>query len=201
MKILQTLGFGWTVVVGIVLAIVLFVFLRIVIRRLMINERVECLFYQYFGRSYECGCGHVAKRKTLVVHEGESNVFVLPQSHEFCPDCWPKQAIKCAWCGEPIYLGDPVTLYSPNNSNFVVPAHAMVYQQKPLQLVGCMGWDCALSGMDRAGFYVAPGKIQRVQTGMEQMLLRIAGGNNEPLVISDISDPRQAVSIDEEGKK
>jgi len=63
------------------------------------------------------GCGHKTKRA------GDINVFdhtvtiQMPLNEDkgldWCLECIGKMAIRCAWCGEPILIGHPVTLYSP----------------------------------------------------------------------------------------
>jgi hypothetical protein len=160
-------------------------------------QKAQCLFYLIFGRTYKCDCGHKAKWKTMLTIHGSSGVYTLGKKHDYCPQCYVKGAIKCAWCGSTITPGDAITLYTPRDKDFEVPEHAVVYKRTPhLQLVGCLGWDCADSGMDRSGFWVMPGKVQRVASPMEMMMY--GNPNNEVLIVSDLSDPNEAVLIPDE---
>lgn len=170
MKILRRLGLAW--------------------------DQLQAFYCRYLGRDYTCGCGHTAKRKTSLTIDGRSGVFTVPrQAPPYCPQCWAEAAIKCAWCGDIIVPGDPITLYSPGKpaglffstkepseaqqrrkqEDFVVPEYAVVYQREPrLVLVGCLGWDCADVITDRAGFWVMPGKVQRA-ISPEEMLMALGG--------------------------
>src|SRR3989338_2816948 len=124
-------------------------------------------------------CGHQTALKGTVRAFEDSTTTVMPSndagSTNYCLDCIGKMAIRCAWCAKPIFVVDPITLYTPQSQKdfgrafaaqqelpfvfdsdlgFNIPAHAVVYQLKPLQLVGCLRWECADSGADRAGFWV-----------------------------------------------
>ncbi len=180
-------------------------------------QRLKFAWRRRFGPdSYLCGCGHTATYKTVLSIHGREGEYVLPSANPlWCPQCFAKAAIKCAWCGYPIVPGDPVTLYTPGprsdifistkepseaqirrqQKEFVLPDGAVVYSQNPLRVVGCLRWECADTGGDRAGFWVMPGKVRRVMT-IEEMLL--ATGNEEMLWIGDLSDPTQAIPIPEE---
>ena len=126
-------------------------------------------------------CGHRTKRCGAVSAFGRSIIVKMPVredgSVDYCLDCIGKMAIRCAWCGNPIFIDDSVTLYTPRG-DFQVPDHATVYREKPLQLVGCLGWNCADSGADRAGFWMpgenGKGCVQRMETPHE-MILRATG--------------------------
>jgi len=116
----------------------------------------------------------------------------------FCPECAKKGAIRCAWCGDFIVFGQPVTLYTPREKDFKVPEHAVIYSEDPLQLVGCLGWNCASTGGDRAGFWVPSGdpkikgKVRRVMTPIEQCFAQFACGEDGVVVVGDISNPRES---------
>jgi len=88
---------------------------------------------------------------------------------EYCLGCLGKMTILCAWCKEPIFIGEPVTLYTPRDGS--VPNHAKIHDENLLQLVGCLRWNCAESGADRAGFWMpgedGEGKVERVPTPLE----------------------------------
>lgn len=78
-------------------------------------------------------------------------------------------AIRCAWCGKPIFVGDFITLYSPSEE-FEIPDWAVIYHQEPLQLIGCQRTDCADSGSDYCGCWIPPGKVQRQKSGIEMAI-------------------------------
>lgn len=82
-------------------------------------------------------------------------------------------AIRCAWCGEPIAIGDPVTLYLAR-PGIAIPPHAVRYNHQ--SLVGCLGWNCAETGADRAGFWEpdpdqpGKGRVRRVPSPFEMLI-------------------------------
>ena len=78
-------------------------------------------------------------------------------STDWCLKCCAKMTVRCAWCGDPIMIGDPITLYSPSDPTFEPPDHAVVFYPQPLQLVGCGRTTCADTGADYAGVWV-PGE-------------------------------------------
>jgi hypothetical protein len=143
-------------------------------------------------------CGHRTKRSGSVLAFGRTITTKMPKndngSVDYCLDCIGKMAIRCAWCGDPIFIGDPITLYTPRG-DFQVPEHAVVHNKEPLQLVGCLGWNCADTGADRADFWLpgenGKGRVQRVPTAYEAIL-----GAKEPsmLIVGDLGDMKEAVN-------
>jgi hypothetical protein len=114
-------------------------------------------------------CGHEIKsQKGEVTAFGETiKTIVLVNEEnvtEYCHACLSRMAILCAWCGKPIFIGDPVTLYIPKDSGYRLREGSKIYCENPLQLVGCLRWECAESGADRAGFWYPPGEVYRVLT-------------------------------------
>lgn len=163
-------------------------------------------------------CGHRTKRGGPVSAFGRTITTKMPKnddgSVDYCLDCIGKMAIRCAWCGDPIFIGDPITLYSPGpragffsseepseaqkvreQDGFVVPDGAVVYRENPLTLIGCLGWNCADTGADRAGFWFpgenGKGRVHRVQTAYEAIL-----GAKEPsmMIVGDLSDMKETVN-------
>ncbi|MBA3551035.1 hypothetical protein H0W32_02410 [Patescibacteria group bacterium] len=168
-------------------------------KRYRLWQKSQSVFYLIFGRSYECNCGHKAKRKTMLTIDGESGIYTLDKEHKYCPQCWINAAIKCAWCSNTIIPGDAITLYTPQDKDFKVPEHAVVYKRTPhLQLVGCLGWNCADTGMDRSGFWIMPGKVQRAASPMEMMISGMSNGDDGMLIVNNLSNPNEAVLIPEE---
>lgn len=153
-------------------------------------QRILVFYCRFLGFRYSCQCGHPAKWKTTLTIHGHLGIYTIRENQpKYCPECWAKAAIKCAWCGETIRPGDPITLYTPK-PGVKLPEHAVVYRYIPhLQVVGCLGWNCAETGADRAGFWIMPGKVQRVMSPLE-MLLSQAGAE---VMIIDLADPSQAV--------
>jgi len=135
-------------------------------------------------------CNHQTKREGWITSDSGSYGMRMPLSDngspDYCLECIGKMEIKCAWCENPIRIGDPVTLYIPREPNNV-PKHAVKYHDDSKCVVGCLRWNCADSGMDRQGFWTPPGQVLRVPSPME-MLLADEGGDRA-VVVSDLSDP------------
>ena len=160
--------------------------------------KTQCAFYAVFGRNIMCSCGHKAKRRTVLTINGNSGVFVIGKKREYCPQCFAKASIRCAWCGDTIIPGDAITLYTPLDNDFKIPSHAIVYKNTPaLQLVGCMGWECAHSGADFAGFWVMPGKVQLAMSPIGMLMANLSKGDSGPIIVNDVSNPNEAVLVPE----
>jgi hypothetical protein len=143
-------------------------------------------------------CGHRTKQTGNITASGRTITTSMPKNSEgsvdYCLECIGKMAIQCAWCENPIFIGDPITLYTPR-CEFQVPDHAVVHNKDPLQLVGCLGWNCAETGADRAGFWMpgedGKGAVQRVPTAYEAIL-----GAEEPsmVIVGDTGDMAEAMN-------
>lgn len=122
-------------------------------------------------------CGHRTEQEGRVLAFEHSTITKMQENEsgsvDYCLDCIGKMAIQCAWCGKPIFIGDPITLYTPRRDS-KTPEHAMIYNKEPLQLVGCLRGNCAESGADRAGFWLPnendKGHVDRVPTAYEEIL-------------------------------
>ncbi len=140
-------------------------------------------------------CGHETSAEGQISAHGETTTMAMPRNEaggfDYCLDCVAAMTIRCAWCGSVIFIGSPVTLYSPKE-NLAVPDHAVVYSENPLRLVGCLGWDCADTGADRAGFWMPGddglGQVHRVPTAFELM---VGDSSISSVMVSDLSDVRQ----------
>ena len=135
-------------------------------------------------------CGHKTKKTGLVLSKNGRHTMSMPISEngnpDYCIDCISKMTIRCAWCGDSIHIGDPVTLYVPNEI-YKIPEYAVKYKEDERCFVGCLGWDCASSGADRQGFWMPPGKVSRVPSPIEMLL---SGKNiGRAVIIGDLSDP------------
>ncbi len=113
-------------------------------------------------------CGHYTKTMGQIEAFGDRKIITFNGQPEYCLDCMAKMSILCAWCGQPIMVGDQITLLSPSSpEEFVIPGYAVVHSKEPLQLVGCLRWDCADSACLRAGFWDTPGKVSRCESPIE----------------------------------
>ena len=128
-----------------------------------------------------CGCGHHSKLKKKFKIGGEKVTFRIRyepgKEFPYCLDCVSKMTITCPWCGRPIFIGDYVTLYTPTDPNYKIPEGAVVYSENPLQLVGCQRSDCAEAAADYRGIWEAPGKVKRILSSIERILV-----TGEPVV-------------------
>lgn len=151
-----------------------------------------------FRKTYTSSiCGHRTKRVGQVTSLGEKrilslNVLKSDGKPRYCLDCIAKMSIKCAWCGNPIHIGDPITLYSPKDS-YDVPEYAVRYTEDPKRLVGCLGWECADTGGDRSGFWTTPGVVARVALPIE--MLMSGGEQKQAVVVQDLSDPNNVGEV------
>lgn len=117
-------------------------------------------------------CGHETKLEGTISAFGEKRKMKMnfdPGNVEYCLDCIAKMSIICPWCGKPIFVGDHITLYSPVDKDFKIAKNVHVYNQDPLQLVGCQRPSCADTGADYAGFW-RPGGVKRELSIIEQLM-------------------------------
>lgn len=145
-----------------------------------------------FRKTYAANvCGHRTKKTGKVTSRGESYAISMPLSKngspDYCLDCIAKMSIGCAWCERSIHIGDPVTLYMPRET-FKVPEHAVRYDEDDRFLVGCLGWECAETGADHQGFWMPPGKVARVPSPIETLML--GGDDSKAVIVGDLSDPK-----------
>lgn len=132
-------------------------------------------------------CGHRTYRKGKVSAFGHTITTKMRKnkdcSRDYCLDCLGKMAIRCAWCSRPIFVGDPITLYTPGEG-VEVSVHAVSHNEDPLQLVGCLGSNCADTGGDMAGTWApgsnGKGQVRRMPTAFEYLL----GSNNDSEITS-----------------
>jgi hypothetical protein len=111
---------------------------------------------------------------------------------DYCLDCIAKMSIKCAWCENSIHVGDPVTLFIPKES-YKVPEHAVRYDKDERLLIGCLGWNCAGSGIDRQGFWMPPGRVERIPSPIEILLSGESKG--KAIIVNDLSNPNDLGKI------
>ena len=169
-----------------------------------LSTRIKKFFFELanvnpFRRRYTATkCGHQTKISGKINVFGRPAFMKMPKndkgSCDYCLDCISAMSIQCAWCKEPIVIGEPITLYIPKKE-FQVPPHAVIYEKNPLQLVGCLSMRCAHSGVDRAGFWLpgenGRGKVYRVATILEQLF---AMDNPGGVIVRDLGDIQEAVN-------
>lgn len=158
-------------------------------------------------------CGHTTALKGTVSAFGQSTITKIRRdqngSTPYCLECLGGMAIRCAWCGNPIFIGDPITLYAPVSEEsyekrlkgqteffrvdylgMKLPKGSVVYGEKPYSLVGCLRWKCADTGADRAGFWLpgsdGKGTVHRIKTVYEEFLT----SDKKYIGIDDLSDMR-----------
>ncbi|MEI8103969.1 MAG: hypothetical protein WCG84_03675 [Candidatus Moraniibacteriota bacterium] len=139
------------------------------------------------------GCGHKTRQKDTLAAFGKTIIMKIffdeDGSTSHCHRCLEKMTIRCAWCGLPIFIGDPVTLYSPRDKDMEMPEYAVRYKNNAF--VGCLRWACADSGADRSGFWYPLGEVYRVLSPLEQCLQ-----SGEMVIIGDLGDIQQALPIE-----
>lgn len=144
-------------------------------------------------------CGHATNTKGEVKAFGDTTTTEMPVTDgvvEYCLDCISAMACKCAWCGHAVFIGDAVTLYGSRGPDFVVPEHAVVYGQSPIQLVGCLRWDCADTGADRAGFRLPDdqgnGHVVRTQS---LYAVSAAAGPDTAVLVNNLSNASEVPTV------
>ena len=152
------------------------------------------LIKRVLGIKVTAKCGHKTRLKDTVSAFGEKiKTQIKPKKGcgiDYCHKCLEKMAIQCAWCGKPIFIGDPVTLYSPKDSDkSKIPSYATlfnVFNYESLQLVGCGRSTCADTGADYAGIWIPGengiGKVYRRPIMFAMSLASMNNGGNGVIV-------------------
>lgn len=143
-------------------------------------------FNKVVRRAAIAGCGH----ETPLVFE----LVVNDHPHEFswdkpgapplCKDCWAAISIRCAWCGNGIFPGNPVMLYTPKQ-DFQLPEYAVVVTENPVRVVGCLSMHCADSGADMAGHWTMERTVDTstgimARMGMEPGMTLVTAASSNP---------------------
>lgn len=148
-----------------------------------------------FNRTIVADCGHKTLIRDKVTAFGRSTVTTLPVENgktPYCHRCLEKMAIRCAWCGEPIFVGDPVTLYIPNKDT-KLPDYAVHFEEG---VVGCLSIHCADTGADRAGFWYPPGTVKKVASPIQLCML-----SGEASVTKNVGDSNEAIALEQQAIK
>jgi hypothetical protein len=141
-------------------------------------------------------CGHLTLEKGEVSAFGDTVTTAMPRNAEggfdYCLGCLAGMTITCAWCGEPIFIGDPVTLYGSVSGEGLL-GDATPYSEDPKFFVGCLRWNCAQTGADRAGFWLpsntGKGYVKRTRSLFEMAL------QSDVVVVNDLSDSTEEATI------
>ncbi len=149
-----------------------------------------------FGKRYTAEkCGHRTRRSGRITAFDTYRSKQMPLNNggtvDWCLDCIGKMTIRCAWCGSPIFVADPITLYVPKKLDDL-PEYAVRYGENPVSVVGCMLMSCADTGADRAGFWMpgddGKGRVARVPSPLE-----IAMATGMPQTVGDVGSIPEAV--------
>lgn len=145
---------------------------------LFVLEKIWVVLSYIFRTTHTANkCGHKTKKKGFIKDGDHTTIMNMPLAEnghpDYCLDCISKMTIQCAWCENRITIGDPITLYTPNES-YNVPDHAVPYTEGGSKaLVGCLDWNCG-DAFDRAGFWLpgdgGKGQVQRVPSILETIL-------------------------------
>jgi len=136
-------------------------------------------------------CGHETKTKGKVTAFGQTITTRMPVNEDgsvdYCLDCIGEMAICCAWCKEPIFIGDIITLYSPvDEDKFALPENAVIYNKERMSVVGCGRITCADTGADYAGYWLpdenGKGKVHRKPTIIEQSIEDLSKGGSGVII-------------------
>ncbi len=146
---------------------------------------------KYLGGKTIAKCGHETKTKGPSTAFGRTIIVKMPVnkdgSIEYCLDCIGKMAIRCAWCKEPIFIGDVITLYSPREKDsFELPEDSVFYDKSQAVVVGCGRTTCADTGLDYAGFWLpgenGEGKVHRHLTLVERSIIDLSKGGDGVII-------------------
>ena len=153
-------------------------------------------FRLLFGKRYTAEkCGHDTRRSGRIhafdTYRSKQMPLNMNGTADWCLDCIGKMTIRCAWCGNPIFIADPITLYVPNKPD-ELPEYAVRYGDDPVSVVGCMLMSCADTSADRSGFWMpgddGKGRVARVPSPFEIML-----ATGKAQVVEDVGSIKEAV--------
>lgn len=158
------------------------------------NSSILKWFFDFFLRTRTAQCGHQTTKRGLTTNkQGETFYIRMPAqedgSYEYCLSCIGEMSITCCECGKSIDIGDPVTLVSYDKQDSV-SKHATVHTEGGRNsYVCCLRRDCG-DPIFRSGFWMPPGKVQRMASPFELCL-----SSGKPVIISDLGDPNDTGRI------
>jgi hypothetical protein len=113
---------------------------------------------------------------------------------DYCLACIGAMAIRCAWCGKPITIGDRITLYVPDDK-FTAPDHAVRGTGNNSDaLVGCNRRTCA-DACDICGIWMPPGIVERIVSPVEQCVMACDAGTPSAVIVSNVRNYIESTSI------
>lgn len=102
-------------------------------------------------------CGHKTAQNGKIEAFGVETDMKMPRNSQgrldYCLDCITQMTVKCAWCGDVIFIGTPITLYGPSYP-WVFPDGTVFHSDNPLRVVGCPSSSCADTGADYVGMWL-----------------------------------------------
>lgn len=152
-----------------------------------------------FCKTYTASiCKHKTKQRGVVKFGRDVVTMSMPYGEdnqpEYCLACIAKMTIRCAWCGLPIYVGDPIILGIPMDE-FKVPDYAVRYTENESEaLIGCLRWRCG-DAVNMCGRWMPPGKVERFPSPIEMAL-----NNNATVLISDVQNYPESATLFSENK-
>jgi len=101
-------------------------------------------------------CGHEGPERFKLNVYGENSKEI--SKDDTCPSCWiekiKKYVARCSLCGLPVYPGEGVALYDSHSEGLRVDIARKVDEN---HVIGCIRWDCCLSGGFFAGYWTEQG--------------------------------------------
>jgi hypothetical protein len=87
----------------------------------------------------------------------------MPLSNNDCPDycldCVSKMSIRCAWCAEPIHVGDEISFYSPIEPYLSRRSPIIGHTKVGGRYIGCTKCKLQKSDSGPSGIWSLPGKV------------------------------------------
>ncbi|HNV96929.1 MAG TPA: hypothetical protein PKL13_01260 [bacterium] len=96
----------------------------------------------------------------MVTFNGFSSIIeIMDNNVPYCHKCLEKMTIRCAWCGNPIFIGDLITLQNPKET-FKIPDYAVKNKDFPGDYVGCHRLSCCDMLGELIATWNTPGQIE-----------------------------------------
>lgn len=120
-------------------------------------------FVRIFRKKVLAKCGHETYLKDVVIYNEIPKIITIGiEKPSHCHQCLQKMTIRCACCGNPIFIGDRITINSPQNT-YVIPKYAVKHNTYPTGLIGCTRISCCDMLGEMIGFWLPPGKVELTQ--------------------------------------
>ncbi len=117
-------------------------------------------FLRIGQRKVVAKCGHKTYLKDIIIFSGKPKIIKINDKNiPYCHKCLEKMTIQCAWCGNPIFIGNRVTIHSPKET-FIVPSYAVKHTTHPTGLIGCTRMSCCDMLGEMIGLWMPPGKVE-----------------------------------------